>query len=122
MLPGSFNIKFSKGKTVSMGFSGKMEDGQTLTFDSYTDIVLTVRQPWVQAQEVEATPLLVLKKSTGFFTISGDGTSFDINLTKEYTGLIPFSEGRYELDLVTDDVIVDPFLKGKFTVLGPEDA
>lgn len=126
MLPGNFPITITKGKTYSLGFSGKLDDGQTFTFDSYTDIILTVRQPWVHAQDAEAPILKQWKMSTGEFAVSGDSTSFDLNLTAAATALLDFNEGRYELDLYTDiiegDDIIDPFLKGKITVLGTEDS
>lgn len=119
-MPGRYDMEILKGKTFSLGFTGKMEDGQTLTFDSYTDIVCTILQPWVQAQDVASAPLLVLKKSTGEFTVSGDGTSISLDLSAAATESITFNEGRYFLDLITADII-DPFLRGKVTVFGPED-
>lgn len=125
MLPGKFDITVLKGKTFSLGFAGKFDDGQTMTFDAYNEIRLEVRQPWVKTAVEESTPLLVLKKSTGDFTVAVDGQSFEILIDSEASAALTFNDGRYDLDLLDTTVspaIVDPFLKGKFTVLGPEDA
>lgn len=120
MQPARYDMEIFKGGDFNIGFSGKLDDGQTLTFDGYTDIKLYVLQPWVHTQDEMSTPLLQLSKIAGDFTVAGNGESFSLDITAVATAALAFSQGRYFMDLI-DGVTVDKFLLGKFTVIGPED-
>ena len=119
MNPGNYNIVVQRGSTFSLGLTAEDDLGNINFTSTYTDAELLVWPAWALEKGISGEPLLSLTKSNVGIVMEGE--TLTLQLDKDSTKAINFTEGVYELKLINTIVlpnIVDPFLKGKFIIEG----
>lgn len=121
MIPGRYDIQIYRGSTVNLGITANNPDGTPINFNDYSLMRMQIRPPWIYTESVPRPGLLLeLTTINNGLIINSDGFGFSINISARVTETLSFSEGQYDIELITTatpDNIVDKILRGRVEVI-----
>ncbi len=127
MLASEYNPKVQRGGTFSVGIVAKDENDVPMDFSVYDSMLMVVRPAWVgKPGTIKEEPLLTLSTATGEIVVddSSGQWGITITMTAAVTAALEFNSGRYELEMVIDEVdentpeVIDKLLYGIMYITG----